>query len=275
MKFQLWINSCLHIAFCAGLLSYASASFLDVESPLKFGLFAFFGTWCVYVSQRIFKGKKLGLTAVHEHIVNHKKSYVIVAVICGLISAGIASLSGLITLLIASFAFIVSVAYVYFPGRKKSLRSSPISKILLVALVWTIVTLLLPVNPFYSEMDLNQVWMLAIERFLFIVMITIPFDIRDMLRDGPNEKTLPILLGESKTRALIALLFVAIGALVYQQWALFLYSDLEALTISSVYVLAFVLSLLAKTKYPEQYFTLGIDSTILLLGLALLSESFL
>ncbi|MBK8472274.1 MAG: hypothetical protein IPL33_08940 [Sphingobacteriales bacterium] len=53
----------------------------------------------------------------------------------------------------------------------------------MIAFVWTAATILLPV--IHSEKTYHNLHLfaMAIERFLFVFAITIPFDIRDMIAD--------------------------------------------------------------------------------------------
>lgn len=90
-------------------------------------------------------------------------------------------------------------------GKTKSylfrLRELPYLKLFLIAFVWTAVTILLPVVHAEVTFDRTHLLLLFAERFLFILAITVPFDIRDIEADRVSKlKTIPILL--DKDRAL-------------------------------------------------------------------------
>jgi 4-hydroxybenzoate polyprenyltransferase len=61
----------------------------------------------------------------------------------------------------------------------------------------------------------NWHWGLLAERTLFIVAVTIPFDLRDLSRDPSRLRTLPMRLGPGRTRWLIAGLLLLSAGLVF------------------------------------------------------------
>lgn len=266
---RFWTNSALHVSFGAGVLSAATAYFLQADSPLTFFVFAFFGTWCVYLAQRIFKGKKNGITQIQNHIVSHKKSYGPLAAFVGIIAAALAAILDFYFLLLAASGFILSILYIYFPGKKGSLRKSPWLKILLVAWVWTLVTAIIPA---YNDLhQLNWSWfsLFLLERFLFISLITIPFDIRDLLRDAPTQKTIPMLLGMKNTKVLLAFLFICIVAIVWHLFQTGIYSKPIAAGLLISYGISFILSMLSKVSFKESYFTFWLEGMLFLPAISL------
>jgi len=98
-----------------------------------------------------------------------------------------------------------------------SLRRIPLLKIFLVAYGWAAVTVILPVISLQVNWQTNQIFYLFIERFLFIFIITIPFDIGDFKNDQlKGIITLPVWMGIKNTRwlgfGLVGVfLFTAIG----------------------------------------------------------------
>lgn len=274
MKTTFWVNSCLHVSLCAGFLTYASASFLNSDSSLFFGLFALLGTWTVYVAQRIFKRQRRGITQVHQHILDHKKIYLPISIAAGVAAAILAAIKGTEIMMLAALGFIASVMYVYLPGKNKSLRSFPISKIVLVGLTWAIVTLAIPALDAGSSFSDSSFQLMFLERLIFVILITLPFDIRDLLRDGLKEKTLPMVLGEGGTRILMVVLTAFLLFTCWYQVDTFYYSESQAIALAVVYVLSLVAGLIAKSSLPEFYFTFWVESLLLLNGLALLVENF-
>lgn len=78
---------------------------------------------------------------------------------------------------------------------KKNLRDIPSLKIFLIALVWAATGSFLP----YLNADdtaLKLPTFLFIINFIFIIALTIPFDIRDLDLDEAEKKTIPQLLGK-------------------------------------------------------------------------------
>ncbi len=93
-------------------------------------------------------------------------------------------------------------------------------KLFLIALSWAGITLYFPIQE--SGLTVSNQWLFFAQRFLFILAITIPFDIRDSQFDLRELATLPQVLGVNKAK------MVAIMAVVA-----FLGVDLFLLDISS------------------------------------------
>mgnify|MGYP001057816352 CR=1 FL=1 len=82
-----------------------------------------------------------------------------------------------------------------------SLRRIPLLKIFLVAYGWAAVTVILPIITLNLDWQTPQAFYLFIERFLFIFIITIPFDIGDFKNDRlKGIITLPVWIGIKNTR---------------------------------------------------------------------------
>src|SRR5690606_12880038 len=94
-----------------------------------------------------------------------------------------------------------------FYDHKKNLRNLKGIKAFVVSLTWSVSTVLLPLLnndvPITSEVLVDLV-----QRFLFILALMIPFEIRDLKFDEPNLRTLPQVLGVAGSRWLGVLLLV-------------------------------------------------------------------
>jgi len=108
------------------------------------------------------------------------------------------------------------------------LRDIPGIKIYAITLVATFTTSTIPL--LVSEQVLNtDIWLLGLQRFLFLLAITIPFDVRDSNVDKRwNLKTIPLILGNDKAITLaITLSYVSAFASLTQ----YLYSGFIGLPI--------------------------------------------
>jgi len=95
--------------------------------------------------------------------------------------------------------------------QRLNLRNLPMLKIFIIALSWAGVTVLFPLA---QEGDFNStVFWLFTQRFLFVVALTIPFDIRDLPFDSEKMVTLPQLIGITKTKYL-GVLFLILALLI-------------------------------------------------------------
>jgi 1,4-dihydroxy-2-naphthoate octaprenyltransferase len=112
----------------------------------------------------------------------------------------------------------------------------------------------------------NFPWLLFILYFIFILAITLPFDIRDIYLDEATKKTIPQRIGEANTRILSALLLVGQLVLIYQilgQWPV-LYTFFTGLSIFLIFK--------SKSDTNDLYFSFVIDGLLILQGLTLYYE---
>lgn len=155
------------------------------------------------------------------------------------------------------------------------LREIPYLKIFLIAIVWSVVTVLLPVIYHNAAIDFVDFICIILERFLFVFAITIPFDIRDMEEDTASSlKTLPLQLGEKKAEKL-------------SQWAMYGFMLLSCLhySISSQIFIAIAMLISGistlyfiqhKTLQKSPYYFYGIlDGTMLLQAVLVIVAFFL
>lgn len=146
------------------------------------------------------------------------------------------------------------------------LREIPYLKIFLIGIVWSASTILLPIVQFAGSFDKTHVALLLIERFFFLLAITIPFDIRDIEADRCDGLKTFALLGEKKamtTSYLALLIFFLISIIhflsrneIYMIWALGL---------SAISTFIFLWSAKIR-KLPEYHYGI-LDGTMLLQGL--------
>ncbi|MDP2175422.1 MAG: UbiA family prenyltransferase [Bacteroidota bacterium] len=110
---------------------------------------------------------------------------------------------------IAVITFFYSIPLFKSKNRWVRLRDIPYLKLFLIATVWSSATILLPVIHAPIKFASGNVYLMLLERFFFILAITIPFDIRDMQTDQQlGLKTLPHLLKPTQSYQLAILCMV-------------------------------------------------------------------
>lgn len=176
---------------------------------------------------------------------------------------------------------VISVAYSLpiFSINDKSfgLRNIPGVKLFLIAMVWSLSCVLLPILELESvtepSVSARDTLLLIAKRFLFIAAITVPFDIRDLFQDKTNElKTIPVILGEKKA------LLICQGLLVIYLILLFLFTNSFDENFFGL-LLTIILSgwLIFKSKWEknEYYYFFYLDGTMIVQFLMLLLCSYL
>ena len=114
------------------------------------------------------------------------------------------------TLFFLMFIGVLSLAYALpifkFDGKWKSFRHIPYAKVFHIALIWSLSTVgLVYIESINNLQDVSfwSVLYLSLCKFLFILLVTLPFDIRDMKQDSYYHlKTVPIALGLEKSQRL-------------------------------------------------------------------------
>jgi hypothetical protein len=96
----------------------------------------------------------------------------------------------------------------------KNLRHVSGLKILIIASVWAVVTVVFPLvntNIVFEKAEL----LLLLQRFLFIMALALPFEIRDLKNDALSLGTLPQRIGIQNTKFFGMLLLVIVGVLEF------------------------------------------------------------
>lgn len=140
-------------------------------------------------------------------------------------------------------------------------------------MVWTAVTVFLPVIQTGNASKYTQVLLIFAERFTFIFAIAIPFDIRDMKADSQaGIKSIPATFGEK--RALLICNFMmalSISVACYHYLSQSMYFILSAYIVSVILTTIFINY--RKIRSTPLYYHGILDGSILLHGL-IISLSF-
>ncbi len=176
----------------------------------------------------------------------------------------------LIEKLIGILWWIVPICLLYvlpfgYPKRYLGLRAIPALKVPIVGLVWSVVTVIMPATAADVHFSDRIVLLLFFQRFLFVMALTIAFDIRDVLIDPPRLRTIPQIFGDRGARW-IAIGMLVISALVSIAFSL-LDPDHGSVHLSPL-IGIFISALLvhhADRMKPEIYFGFTIDGMLILL----------
>lgn len=264
-SFILYSN--LLIALAAGLLAAGFSELIESKFALINGLLIGFGTFFMYNIQRLINGlpNVEGLSNRHDWILRNKimlriTLLVSFALILTFLYLDIVSLSAFITIGVAGI-----ISYFYaakVPFLNKPLRELPYLKIHLIVFVWILTCF---VFPRFNQHDIQGVYLKLIPiNYLYILAITIPFDMRDLKHDYPSQKTIPQRLGEKWARVYALILIVLFYAL-----SVFFFDKLRENSLFAIAVaLQYVLIQNSSSSRPDWYFSGAIDGGIILLGLA-------
>jgi hypothetical protein len=251
-------KSNLIIAACAGLL--VSGAYSAFELPVHYPLvgFVFFATLFTYNFQR-----RVG-DLNEDRRFSDTESLMMGAGLAGMILFSFGLQWKQLTLLLPMGVLSILYAFPVVPvdGAKKSLRQLPYAKLWIIVLVWTVTSSWIPLM---DAVVPEQLSLYILQQGFFITALTIPFDIRDLEEDGPEQRTLPQMIGVRKSRW-IALLSLTLSAVFGS----------VLLTVAGEYVLPLVFHLgvcavssflIFRSSRSDLFYTLGIDGMLLLQGL--------
>jgi len=195
--FDFYINASIHVALAVVALAYITVWELHLDTSPYLFLFVFFGAITGYNFVKYSK-----LAGMHHRSLAH---FLRTIQIFSFFSFGIGTFSLFylpvkvlwITAIFGAFTFLYAAPFF----RQKNLRSLSGFKIFVVALVWAGVTVLVPLA--MTELTLTlDIGLTFLQRFLFVIVLTLPFEIRDLQYDLANLQTLPQRLGVKKTKFL-------------------------------------------------------------------------
>ncbi|MDY7396940.1 hypothetical protein UMM65_16965 [Aureibaculum sp. 2210JD6-5] len=194
-----YIFSNVHVALAVFCLVKITLLTYQIHSNL-IPLFCLFSTIFSYNLIRIFRVEEVQ-PWFFEFIKTNKSIIILLTVFSGVIAFAMVFKFRYQTILWLFPFAVVTMFYVSPFGTKKrklSLRYVAFIKLFLIAVSWAGVTVLIPLIQHRISIGLDEI-ITFIQRFLFVVAITIPFDIRDMSYDKEELKTLPQAIGIQKS----------------------------------------------------------------------------
>lgn len=159
-------------------------------------------------------------------------------------------------LFVAAFAFITFLYAIpflpkdIFIDKQRNLRSIGGLKVHVIGLVWAGVTVLLPL--LNQEYDFNvEVWITAFQRFLLVILLMLPFEIRDLQYDSLRLSTIPQKIGIKNTKIIGVVLGMGFFLLEFLKF----YRNPNEVWISFLIALAAILLLLFARKSQHSYYS--------------------
>jgi 4-hydroxybenzoate polyprenyltransferase len=193
------------------------------DIPVYLILFIFCSTifvYNVYILNYTSRSKDSNREVWIAKNINSIKIIVLAAFLGLVFNSFFLSLSQLIFLVHLAALSLLYVIPIEIGRYRFSLREFSILKIFILSYVWASVTVLLPAMGIenYTKISVSIVF---VERFMFILALAIPFDIRDFWVDKQNRiKTLPVLMGISGAKQLsisLIMSYVLISFVIHQE----------------------------------------------------------
>lgn len=208
--FNLFINSSVHVALAVVALSLLS--FLEYGLPPDWDLlfFIFFGGITGYNFV-----KYAGVAKLHHASLARNLKFIQIFSLFSFVALVLISfrLNKMVLFYCGIFAML-TLLYAAPVFKGNNLRNIAGIKIFIIAVVWAGVSVVLPLLDF-PEIELREILILFLQRLLFVVVITLPFELRDLQFDSPGLRTIPQQFGIKRTRIFGIALLIFIAALEF------------------------------------------------------------
>lgn len=260
--FDFYLKASVHVAFAVVSLSYLGAKGLNILWSNALGVVLFSGTVMGYNFIKYGLGGPFYLKVTHKSFMPMQ----ILSFFCGALGLYgllyLNPLAYLVLLMLVVFTALYGVPV--FPAQK-NLRAVKGVKIYIVAFVWAMATVVLPLSTLGIKMVLQLsspsnpfgvvgVLGLFLSHFFLVLALMVPFELRDYLEDTPQLATLPQRYGVQKTKNigfLWSLLFLGghlfAGAIL--KW------PLQMVGVSLIITLLLIIVVFIPGRHTSTYFT--------------------
>ena len=205
LVFDFYLNASIHVALSVYGFLRITEIYFNLAYNQDLNYFMFFGTITGYNFVKYAGVAKLH----HRSLTKGLKKIQIFSFFCFLALCYFTYQISIETLCYTIPFCLLTVLYAvpFLSGFHKTLREISYLKIVVVAIVWAGFTVLMPVVDAGEDVSLNVLF-LMLQRFLIVVTLILPFDIRDVKYDAISLQTIPKQIGVEKTKQLGLMLMV-------------------------------------------------------------------
>lgn len=237
--FDFYINSSIHVALAVYALSWLTLTTFNILYDENVLYFIFYASITGYNFV-----KYIGMAKFHHRSLSRwLKIIQIFSFICFILTCYYAYLLQTKTLFYVVGLGIITFFYAipflpkrFFMDSKQNLRSIGGLKVYIIAFVWAIVTVVLPLVNNNHVINFDAI-ITALQRYLFVIVLILPFDIRDMRYDSLKLSTIPQRIGVKNTK------FIGVLLLLVFFFIEFLKDELVTNQVISLLILVFVTTL--------------------------------
>jgi len=198
-----YIDSSIHVALSVSALVIVTCYLYESVPTIYFISFVFLATVTGYnfVKYAAIAGLH------HRRLTKSLKSIQVFSLLCFVLLLFFAFRLSFSTLLFSAAFALLTLFYAIPVFRNRNLRNFSGLKIFIVALVWAGVTVIVPLIDAGIEIE-NTHFLTFLQRFLFVIVLILPFDIRDVDYDSLALGTIVQKIGVLKTKILGAVLML-------------------------------------------------------------------
>ncbi len=200
--FNFYLNSSIHVALSVFSLTWITLIEFGIPYDENMLYFVFYATITGYNFVKYFGIAKFH----HRSLANWLKLIQIFSFFSFLFMCYYAVKLSSTTLIcvagLATITFLYAIPFLpkrFFLDKQHNLRSIGGLKIYLIAFIWSGVTVLLPLINNNYHIGTNVI-ITAIQRYVFIMVLMLPFEIRDLRYDSLKLSTIPQKIGIKQTK---------------------------------------------------------------------------
>jgi len=273
--FEFYLNSSIHVALAVYSLSWITLLNFNILYSESILYFTFYATITGYNFVKYFGVAKFH----HRSLTKELKIIQIFSFLCFILMCYYGFQLKAKTLY--AIAIMGAVTFLYaipFLPKKilfdeaMNLRKISGLKVYVIGFVWSCVTVIIPLID--SGYDITwDVITTALQRFIYVLVVMLPFEIRDMRYDSVKLSTIPQQIGVKKTKVIGLLLLIPFFFLE------FLKDEISSLLITTLLIIISLMALavvLSKTKQSEYFSSFWVESIpIIWLLITLLGTTYL
>jgi hypothetical protein len=249
--FNFYINSSLHVSLAVVCFQYITLLKFDINVDYILLIFSF----CLSLNAYNF------IKYFEIVFLKSQKKSVSLKLICFLTFISIETSLVITTKLTDEMLVLVLLMslltlFYFFPFNSvnKNLRKTPGLKIFIVAIVWSLLIVVLPIINFTDKLDTS--FLIYFTQVLIFVIVTIfPFEIRDLNSDSKKLHTIPQRIGVNNTKVLgFSLLFIFM-ILDCIQYGILYFIAFKSILVNGVVCLTTFILILKSTEKQSVYFS--------------------
>ena len=266
MKFVTYSN--IFIALAAFFHTLTTYLLFEKKPEVDVLIFAFSATLFLYNFIRITKLKTIPAEDHSDHLLwlgKNLKPVTILSIIAFLVTLFLFFFLSKWQMMIVLITGFIGLNYNFSFGKKQlSIRKIPFAKSFIISAVWTCITLIVPLcgHTFYFE---GKLFLLCL---LFVYVLMIPFDIRDLKYDDSSMKTLPQLFGITGAVVTGIILLLTCSCLAFD-----IFDKKTAILLSISYCITALVLLVSIKKRNEIFYPLVVDGMMIVQGLLVIGDS--
>jgi len=251
--FYFYVNSSIHVAIAAYALTWVTLLEYNLKYDKNSLYFVFFATITGYNFVKYFGVAKFH----HRRLADWLKAIQLFSLIAFIILAYYAFQllvnSKILIVLLGVITFLYAIPLLpkkYFVDDQSNLRQISGLKVYVIAIVWSLSTVVLPLIQNEIEIGADAV-ITCFQRFFYIIVLMLPFEIRDLNYDSLKLGTIPQRIGVKRTKIIGIFLLILFFFLEYFK------NEIDTKSLTILLIITFVTSLFLafSNKNQSKYYS--------------------